>query len=1195
MKEQQTGRRIPPALEIPHGSRETPSKPRAFPKHFSAKGPLLLSEDPSLTSGNWTWTAIAAAEAFLSKQSYTTTDKGALSQMHMVYDMFDLKSEGEYKNPDGKKPGAVPGGKQDYAGNYLDGAAYLTRGGGCVEQRVDPMGTTGQALMARKYDFTAGKPGKFLITGLRYLENPYGADRPDPDFVKDVKECVTSYGGVGLSIYFDPQKEDNPFLRTDKTKTPWERSYYCYEDAESHKANFDVLIIGWDDDYSPQHFKKKPAGSGAFKARLSGAVTTTDDRILWISYEDMSFADPYCITSVWGAAGKDDEDFYAKVNRIARHSKFGMMRGYTHAASTAKITYECRFTAGEGETLTGVGLFTLTPCLAKVVCTENGREHVLVQEKKLSYAGYHTVMPKEPVTLSGKFSIKVTYTGMRYMQVFAPVEYRDEYTKDAITVSRGNCFIDGTDLADLCDARDSGKQYGNLALHAFLENTSTKAKAAVKARKELALPTSSAGYLNGLADCQQGLAVQWRLEPYHGNSYMPDYKPKAQAYSVKGPDGKAVSGIQNLSDKEAATIYVSAAIGGPPCLLRKTFTAELAAKTAYSFVAKVPVPEDNLAELSGTFTLHGARVQATLTDGDSHAQVQETTVDGKGKWNFDSLILYDPADGWRDAYETFVVKVQIKADAEEGGEAILAEGTSTISLTCPYKKDPADANVFLIKNLNGLACAAADAAQGQTVKLTEDFSVTGASIDGMKPLCVKACLDGDGHTISFDIGRKSLLDTAAEVRNLKMQLSAGASAGVSARGGIARLLEEDGKISNCAVSGTLREGCIGGLMAEGTQVTVKDCSVNLKMYACEDFGGIALTFVRSEAENITVSAVVSGKRCGGIAYNLNGGTVSKVKVDIKANCTNGAGGVAWMANNTNISQADVSGILSCMPPRGGKEKMDRLTDPAPILNAVGGIVGMSLAGVDLADCRVDAEIMGETAGGIAGAVYSGAGIRRCLSLCRVAALAQGPFRVACGIAANLPEATVILLRGSLSACSHISAESGIWRTCPKSNEISCAYEGITGNMEFQDTSTKLVTGREILTKAFYEGQRWDFENVWAFSADCGPVLKGTNPSYAFPFPNPKEPAGGFSYQANTEITISGLCHQRTSNVKWLLEKLPSGSKKTAGSVLRGEGTVSDGQFTITVGSLAESGHYRLDVIGVLENQEYTYGAKLSIT
>lgn len=98
------------------------------------------------------------------------------------------------------------------------------------------------------------------------------------DIRDNIKEHIISYGAIITSIYID-----NNYFNTGDIKTG--TAYYCNDN--SAETNHLVTIVGWDDNYSKDNFKTKPAKNGAWLIQNSWGTEYGDGGYFWISYEDI--------------------------------------------------------------------------------------------------------------------------------------------------------------------------------------------------------------------------------------------------------------------------------------------------------------------------------------------------------------------------------------------------------------------------------------------------------------------------------------------------------------------------------------------------------------------------------------------------------------------------------------------------------------------------------------------------------------------------------------------------------------------------------------------------------------------------------------------------------------------------------------------------------------------------------------------
>ena len=150
---------------------------------------------------------------------------------------------------------------QQEGGEYTMGMAYLAAWQGPVLGETDPYGdgVTDEEL----------KPVKHIqeiqVIGAKDYEK--------------IKEAVFKYGGVQTSIY--------SALRNAGSKSQYynpDTKAYCYIGTE--KQNHDVVIVGWDDNYSKDNFSIDLEGDGAFICQNSWGSSFGEKGFFYISYYD---------------------------------------------------------------------------------------------------------------------------------------------------------------------------------------------------------------------------------------------------------------------------------------------------------------------------------------------------------------------------------------------------------------------------------------------------------------------------------------------------------------------------------------------------------------------------------------------------------------------------------------------------------------------------------------------------------------------------------------------------------------------------------------------------------------------------------------------------------------------------------------------------------------------------------------------
>ena len=148
----------------------------------------------------------------------------------------------------------------DEGGQYTMSMAYLMSWQGPVPESEDP------------YDGVA-------VKGLSAVKHVQEAQIIESKNLTKIKEAVFKYGGVQTAIYST--------LRNANSQSSFYNSVtnsYCYLGQE--KPNHDVVIIGWDDNYSKDNFPVGLEGNGAFICQNSWGSNFGDNGVFYISYYD---------------------------------------------------------------------------------------------------------------------------------------------------------------------------------------------------------------------------------------------------------------------------------------------------------------------------------------------------------------------------------------------------------------------------------------------------------------------------------------------------------------------------------------------------------------------------------------------------------------------------------------------------------------------------------------------------------------------------------------------------------------------------------------------------------------------------------------------------------------------------------------------------------------------------------------------
>ena len=252
---------------------------------------------------------------------------------------------------------------QNDGGEYTMGMAYLTAWQGPVYEADDPYGD-GESPDGLK-------PVKH-VQEIQVIEGK--------DFEK-IKEAVFKYGGVQTSIY--------SALRSSQSQSEFynsSKNAYCYIGTE--KPNHDVVIIGWDDNYSKENFSTAIEGDGAFICQNSWGGGFGDNGVFYISYYDTNIGVHNVVYT--GVESTKNYDSIYQSDMCGWVGQIGYNKESVYGANV--------FTARKNEKLRAAGFYAVgkdTTYQVYVVKdfkdTSSFEKKERVAQGKLDNAGYYTI------------------------------------------------------------------------------------------------------------------------------------------------------------------------------------------------------------------------------------------------------------------------------------------------------------------------------------------------------------------------------------------------------------------------------------------------------------------------------------------------------------------------------------------------------------------------------------------------------------------------------------------------------------------------------------------------------------------------------------------------------------------------------------------------------------------------------------
>ncbi len=306
------------------------------------------------------------------------------------------------------------GVEQFEGGQYRMSIAYLASWKGPVLEKDDPYGD----------DKTNSK-----LKAVKHLQE---AEIIEDKNLQAVKEAVYKKGGVETAIYSDMLDADSDSEYYNK-----EHSAYYYDGSDG--INHDVVIVGWDDNYSRHNFNKAPKKDGAFICKNSWGTEFGEDGYFYISYYDAHICETSVVYTKLEAA-----DNYDKIYQSDKLGWVGVL-GYDNEEAYFANVYK----AGKKEKLEAVSFYATgaKTTYEVYVVTDFGNEddladRTLVASGEMEYAGYYTVNLDNAVNLvdDGKFAVIVHITTPDSQYPVA-IEYDADSMTDSFDISDGEGYI----------------------------------------------------------------------------------------------------------------------------------------------------------------------------------------------------------------------------------------------------------------------------------------------------------------------------------------------------------------------------------------------------------------------------------------------------------------------------------------------------------------------------------------------------------------------------------------------------------------------------------------------------------------------------------------------------------------------------------------------------------------------------------
>ena len=323
-------------------------------------------------------------------------------------------------------------------GEYTMGMAYLAAWQGPVYEKDDPYGD--------------GKTNKELEAVKHVQEMRIIASKD----IAAIKEAVFKFGGVQTSLYSSLQNANSSSRYYNRATNS-----YCY--IGTAKPNHEVVIIGWDDNYSKDNFSIPLEGDGAFICQNSWGESFGDDGVFYVSYYDTNIGTHNVVyTRI------EESDNYDNIYQSDLCGWVGKMGYDKESMYGANV-----FTAEKDEDVVATAFYATAPdteykvyVVDRFVNEKSFDNKVLVAEGVLEDAGYYTIDFERDITVkAGQKYAVVVYVHTPGATHPMAIEYDSgDRFLDNIILDDGEGYISysGTHFINVKD-----KQKCNLCIKAF--------------------------------------------------------------------------------------------------------------------------------------------------------------------------------------------------------------------------------------------------------------------------------------------------------------------------------------------------------------------------------------------------------------------------------------------------------------------------------------------------------------------------------------------------------------------------------------------------------------------------------------------------------------------------------------------------------------------------------------------------------
>lgn len=387
-------------------------KSASIPSYYNRYegGTITPAKNQGVYGTCWAFAVMGAAEASLMAQDIM--EYPDLSELHFAYFMYHCTDD--------------PLGNIGNDSNTIvaSNTNFLTIGGADVYNMFALASWRGAASEV-KYPYSNASVGMSINSSEAYNDVAHlqNVDIMAMSNQEAVKRHIMEYGSVTSSIYL----LDN---------YNYSRTYASYYQNTATKANHEISIIGWDDDFPAENFSAtvKPSSNGAWLIKNSWSGM----EYIWVSYEDLVLSNAKAYSFVFESSDNYDYNYqydgssstkYLNVDSGTTFANVFTVSGartenleaVSFASGSSNVKYEIQIYKNPGSD---------NPCSGEALLDEP-------LSGSCKYAGYHTIKLANPIKLKKdeKFTVAVTLSSLDTTKTKVDMYCDGNYSTDEIVFS----------------------------------------------------------------------------------------------------------------------------------------------------------------------------------------------------------------------------------------------------------------------------------------------------------------------------------------------------------------------------------------------------------------------------------------------------------------------------------------------------------------------------------------------------------------------------------------------------------------------------------------------------------------------------------------------------------------------------------------------------------------------------------------